>query len=253
MSILRDSIVIDTTVIPGGGSADVPIATTTTPGIVKPDGTTTTVDEDGTLHCVGGGGTSDYNDLDNKPTLDGTTIEGNMTSEGLGLATTEALETVSSNIMGSDAYNPSTEYAPNDDTKPKYCIYENALYKNIVACSNILPTDSTHWKRVTLLSIDEEMATPFADFTNQVGSITAINQSWTATDNALCFCLLGSVSGYGCAAYIDGVQIASTSAVTSTSFAYPYATSFYVKKGQKVTTSNISGMKVQLKFYKLTR
>ena len=38
----------------GGGSA--PVATTEAAGIVKPDGTTVTVDPDGTIHSVGGGG-----------------------------------------------------------------------------------------------------------------------------------------------------------------------------------------------------
>ena len=35
---------------------EVPVATTETAGKVKPDGTTITVDEDGTIHSVGGGG-----------------------------------------------------------------------------------------------------------------------------------------------------------------------------------------------------
>lgn len=39
----------------GGGT--VPIATTETAGIVKPDGTTITVEEDGTISSIGGGGT----------------------------------------------------------------------------------------------------------------------------------------------------------------------------------------------------
>lgn len=42
--------------ISGGGGGAVPIATTTTPGIVMPDGVTITVDLDGTIHSVGGGG-----------------------------------------------------------------------------------------------------------------------------------------------------------------------------------------------------
>lgn len=35
--------------------SSVPVATPTTAGIVKPDGTTTTVDQDGTIHAIGGG------------------------------------------------------------------------------------------------------------------------------------------------------------------------------------------------------
>lgn len=45
-------------IVGGSGSAgDVPIATTTTAGKVKPDGTTITVTEDGTISAAGGGGT----------------------------------------------------------------------------------------------------------------------------------------------------------------------------------------------------
>ena len=40
----------------GGGTGNVPIATTTTAGKVKPDGTTITITDDGTISAVGGGG-----------------------------------------------------------------------------------------------------------------------------------------------------------------------------------------------------
>ena len=40
----------------GGGGGDVPVATTEAAGIVKPDGTTVTVDADGTIHSTGGSG-----------------------------------------------------------------------------------------------------------------------------------------------------------------------------------------------------
>ena len=43
----------------GGGTGDVPIATTTTAGKVKPDGTTITITDDGTISAVGGGATID--------------------------------------------------------------------------------------------------------------------------------------------------------------------------------------------------
>lgn len=39
----------------GGGTGDIPIATTTTAGKVKPDGTTITITDDGTISAVGGG------------------------------------------------------------------------------------------------------------------------------------------------------------------------------------------------------
>ena len=40
----------------GGSTGDIPIATTTTAGKVKPDGTTITITDDGTISAVGGGG-----------------------------------------------------------------------------------------------------------------------------------------------------------------------------------------------------
>ena len=45
-----------------------PVATNNTLGIVKPDGTTITITEDGTISSVGGF-SGDYNDLTNKPTI----------------------------------------------------------------------------------------------------------------------------------------------------------------------------------------
>lgn len=44
--------------IDASGEVSVPIATTTSAGIVKPDGTTVTIAEDGTISAVGGGSTS---------------------------------------------------------------------------------------------------------------------------------------------------------------------------------------------------
>lgn len=72
-----------------GGGGDVPIATTEVAGKVKPDGTTITVDTDGTIHSVGGsGGTSDYEVLTNKPQINGVTLEGNKTNADLGIKQT---------------------------------------------------------------------------------------------------------------------------------------------------------------------
>lgn len=45
----------------GGGTEDVPIATTTIAGKVKPDGTTITITNDGTISAVGGGGSTPTN------------------------------------------------------------------------------------------------------------------------------------------------------------------------------------------------
>lgn len=45
----------------GGGTGDIPIATTTTAGKVKPDGNTITITDDGTISAVGGGGSTPAN------------------------------------------------------------------------------------------------------------------------------------------------------------------------------------------------
>lgn len=60
------------------------VATVEKAGIVKPDGTTITADEDGTIHSVGGG-TTDYNSLENKPSINGVELFGNKTTSDLGI------------------------------------------------------------------------------------------------------------------------------------------------------------------------
>lgn len=66
-----------------------PIATIDSVGMVKPDGTTVTMDKDGTLHAVGGGGsgsgTTDYNALSNKPTINGVEVKGSLSLDDLKL------------------------------------------------------------------------------------------------------------------------------------------------------------------------
>ena len=76
------------------------IATTEKAGIVKPDGTTITVDADGTIHSVGGGGTAgtmDYEDLSNKPSVNGIELSGNKTTSDLGITA----ESVGADAVGS--------------------------------------------------------------------------------------------------------------------------------------------------------
>ncbi len=52
-----------------------------------PDGTTITKDADGKIHAVGGsGGTTDYNGLSNKPSINGVTLSGNKTTSDLGIS-----------------------------------------------------------------------------------------------------------------------------------------------------------------------
>lgn len=79
--------------------ADVGVATAEKVGFVKPDGTTITVDADGTIHSVGGGtaGTTDYEDLENKPSVNGIELSGNKTASDLGITA----ESVGADAAGS--------------------------------------------------------------------------------------------------------------------------------------------------------
>lgn len=63
------------------------IATNSQLGLVKPDGTTITIDEEGviTSHATSTGGTTDYNDLTNKPQIGGMELTGNKSLSDLGI------------------------------------------------------------------------------------------------------------------------------------------------------------------------
>ena len=74
--------------------SNIGIATTEVAGLVKPDGTTITVDEDGTIHSIGSQGTVDYNELENKPYINGTELDGNKSLDELGIASKTKVETL---------------------------------------------------------------------------------------------------------------------------------------------------------------
>lgn len=62
------------------------LATEENVGVMKPDGTTVEVDEDGTLHSLGGeGGNNDYTLLLHKPRINNNVLEGNKTASELGI------------------------------------------------------------------------------------------------------------------------------------------------------------------------
>lgn len=81
-----------------------PVATTTTLGGVKPDGTTITVTSDGTITSVGGGtgGTTDYTALTNKPQINSVELTGNksLTDIGAQAITDNTLTTTAKTIVG---------------------------------------------------------------------------------------------------------------------------------------------------------
>ena len=68
--------------------AGVEFATTEKAGLVKPDGETILIDPDGTIHSVGGsggGGTVNYEELENKPSINGVELSGDLTTEDLNI------------------------------------------------------------------------------------------------------------------------------------------------------------------------
>lgn len=72
---------------------ELPKATNAVLGGVKVDGITITIDDDGMIHCVnssqggssGGGGTLNYSELLNKPSINNVTLVGNLSLDSLGI------------------------------------------------------------------------------------------------------------------------------------------------------------------------
>lgn len=76
--------------------ANVGIATTDKAGLVKPDGETIRVDPDGTIHADNG--TVDYNELENKPKINGVELRGSKSLSELGIASADDLEETNSKV-----------------------------------------------------------------------------------------------------------------------------------------------------------
>lgn len=85
-----------------GEIAGIDIATTEKAGIVKPDGETLEVDADGTMRVIGGGGVSDYSELENKPSINNVELYGNKTLEDLGVKP-HALTNPTNNLLATEA------------------------------------------------------------------------------------------------------------------------------------------------------
>ena len=118
--------------------ANIDIATTEKAGIVKPDGTSVTVDPDGTIHA-NTEALSDIGNVDIQNPLDKQSLVYDAASgkwkNGQG--------SVSSVI--SDAWNASITYAVG-----QYCIYNNSLWKCLVQNNGQTPTEGTYWTKVSV-------------------------------------------------------------------------------------------------------
>ena len=122
--------------------ANIDIATTEKAGIVKPDGTSVTVDPDGTIHAQTGTNIealSDIGDVNIQNPQDKQALVYDSATKkwknGQG--------SVSSAI--SDAWNASTTYAVG-----QYCIYNNLLWKCLVQHNGQTPTEGTYWTKVSV-------------------------------------------------------------------------------------------------------
>ena len=130
---------------------NIDIATTEKAGIVKPDGTSVTVDPDGKIHA-NTEALSDIGDVNIQNPLDKQALVYDAASgkwkNGQG--------SVSSVI--SDEWNASTTYAVG-----QYCIHNNILWKCLVANTNIEPTEGTYWTKV---SVANEIASVSSSLNN---------------------------------------------------------------------------------------
>lgn len=121
--------------------AGIGVATRDKAGIVKPDGETITVDEDGTIHASEG--TTDYVDLENKPQIEGVELSGNKTLSELGIASADDLSTANENI------NVNSEKILEVEVKVDTIIEKAELnIKNTASGENIHLTDSANSKAV---------------------------------------------------------------------------------------------------------
>lgn len=96
--------------------------------------------------------------------------------------------------------------------------------------------------------------TPFIDYeADNIAEIVTYNGSWTATQDCACIAKIGAVQGLGAAVYVNGNIALATSVATSTDVTYTHVGIIYVKKGQIVTTRNVSGQKYNLIFKPLIK
>ena len=151
--------------------ANIDIATTQKPGIVKPDGTSVTVDSDGTIHAQTGTNIeklSDIGDVNIQNPQDKQALVYNSETQtwenGQGSvspidnltsnSTTKPLSANQGRVLNnqklqkeviSDEWNASITYAVG-----QYCIHNNILWKCLVANTNTEPAEGTHWTKTTI-------------------------------------------------------------------------------------------------------
>lgn len=132
-----------------------PVATTSTLGGVKPDGTTITVTGEGVISAVGGSsGTTDYTALTNKPAIAGVTLEGDKSLTDLGIqaagdyALTSAIPTATSDLDNDSGFITNAALADYAQTSSLATVATSGSYNDLEDKPTIpeaytLPTAST--------------------------------------------------------------------------------------------------------------
>lgn len=130
------------------------------PGIVQPDGTTTTVDEDGTIHAIGSGGASSYEELQGKPSINGTELSGNKTLAELGIQPAGSyLESESDPTVPDWAKQP---------TKPTYTKSEVGLGNVPNVTTNDQTPTYTESSSLSKLSSGEKLSVAFGKISKAI-------------------------------------------------------------------------------------
>ena len=115
-----------------------PVATTSTLGGVKPDGTTITVTGEGVISAVGGSsGTTDYTALTNKPAIAGVTLEGDKSLTDLGIqaagdyALTSAIPTATSDLDNDSGFITNAALADYAQTSSLATVATSGSYNDL--------------------------------------------------------------------------------------------------------------------------
>lgn len=170
--------------------------------------------KNGINYSGGGGGsqgTTDYEDLENQPQINGVTLIGDKAVTAFGLQEVVELTKAEydalpdSKLTDNKAYH-ITDYAEysldtgiitdaysstKTYTVGEYCIYNNSLYKCILTCTNVLPTNTTYWEAT---SIGDSLKHSLENYSNLALTHDVLFNDQITTGETLN--LTQSISGY---------------------------------------------------------
>lgn len=154
--------------ISSGESYELPIASTSTLGGVK-IGSGLSIDDTGILSVTSGPeGTTNYNDLTNKPSINNIILTGNQTTESLGLASSSELENIESTLTQKVNYTDLTNYYTKKESDASFATQDELNTK----------ADATELDNYALKS---EIPTSTSQLTNDSGFLTSIPDEYITT------------------------------------------------------------------------